>query len=208
MTPQIRILIVDDHFVVRLGLREAINGEPDLVVAAEASTGAQALELYRKHAPDLVLMDARLPGMSGIEATIAIRSEFPSARIVFLSTFDAEEEIYRALQAGARSYLLKSSSRDQLLAALRAVHRGERVLDPAVATRLAERLPRPDLSNREMDVVRLVVEGKTNKEIANALCIAEVTVKVHVSHLLGKFGVSDRTQIATEAIRRGIVSFG
>lgn len=208
MTPKIRILIVDDHFVVRLGLKEAIDGEPDLVVAAEASTGAQALELYRKHIPDIVLMDVRLPGMNGIEATVAIRSEYPSAKIVFLSTFDSEEEVYRALQAGARSYLLKSSSRDQLLAALRAVHRGEHVLDPAVATRLAQRLPRPNLSNREMDVVRLVVEGKTNKEIACALSIAEVTVKVHVSHLLSKFGVSDRTQIATEAIRRGIVAFG
>ena len=206
MSTKIRVLIVDDHFMVRLGLKEAIQGESDFEVAAEASTGPQATDLYRQHRPDLVLMDLRMPGMNGVETTATILREFPAAKVVLLSTFDAEEDIYRGLQAGARGYLLKSTSRDQLLEALRAVQRGERVLDPTVAGRLAERMPRQALSARELEVVRLVVDGRTNKEIAQALSIAEVTVKVHVSHLFTKLGVSDRTQIATEAIRRGIVN--
>jgi len=202
---RLHVLVVDDHFVVRMGLTGSINMEPDMMVVAAATTGEEAIALYRRHEPDVVLMDLRLPRLSGLDATVAILKEFADARIIILSTYEGDEDIHRALQAGARSYLLKTASRDDLLAAIRAVHSGQHFLLPDVASRLASRLHRPDLSEREQEVLGLVVKGRSNKEIAGALFISEVTVKLHVSSILSKLKVADRTQAATTAVQRGIV---
>lgn len=202
----IRILVVDDHFMVRMGLSASLNVEPDLKVVAEAASGEAALQLYRKHHPDLVMMDLRLPGMSGVECTAAITAEFPQARILIVSTHSSEEEIFRVMQAGARGYVLKSIVREELLRAVREVHDGGTYLDPVVASHLAERKTHRPLSSREVEVLRLVAKGFGNKEIATALNIAEVTVKLHVSHTLEKLEVKDRTQAATVALQRGIIS--
>src|SRR5256885_4037887 len=202
----IRILVVDDHFMVRMGLSASLNVEPDMEVVAEAGNATSALEAYRKHRPSLVMMDLRLPGMSGTECTAAILHEFPEANILMLSTHSGEEEIYRAMQAGARGYIVKSIIREELLRAIREVHRGGTYLDPIVASQLAQRQQHRSLSTREIDVLRLVAKGFGNKEIAGALKIAEVTVKLHVSHVLEKLEVKDRTQAATVALRRGIIS--
>lgn len=202
---RIRVMVVDDHFVVRMGLSGSINVEPDMAVTTEASTGEQAVAAYRQHRPDIVLMDLRLPGMTGIEATRAICREFPRAAIIMLSTHDGEEDIYRSLQAGARTYLLKTAARNELIDTIRAVHEGERAISPTVGARLAERMMHPELTSREIEVLRLIVKGRSNKEIASELSIAEVTVKLHVGHILAKLSVSDRTQAATTALQRGIV---
>ena len=205
MKKKIRILVVDDHFVVRMGLAGSINLEPDMVVEAEASNGLQAIEQFRQHRPDIVLMDLKLPGMGGIEATAAICKEFPDAAIVMLSTHDGEEDIYRSLQAGARTYLLKTAAREDLMQTIRAVHSGERAISPAIGARLAERMTRTELTAREMDVLKLIAKGRSNKEIGSALGIAEVTVKLHVGHILTKLKASDRSQAATTALQRGIL---
>jgi two-component system NarL family response regulator len=205
MKKAIRILIVDDHFVVRMGLASSINMEADMSAIADASTGAQALKLYRKHTPDIVLMDLRLPDMTGIETTTAICKDFPEAKIIVISTYDGDEDIYRALQAGARSYLCKNVSREELLQTIRAVHTGQRYLPPPMAARLAERVHRPELSARELEVLQLIVKGMPNKEIAGHLSITEFTVKLHVGNILTKLNVADRTQASTTAIQRGIV---
>jgi len=202
----IRILVVDDHFMVRMGLSSSLNVEPDMEVVAEAGDGKAAMEAYRKHLPTVVMMDLRLPGMSGIECTAAIVCEFPDARVLMLSTHSSEDEIYRSMQAGARGYIVKSIVREQLLRAVREVHHGRQYLDPAVASRLAERLSHPSLTSRELEVLRMVAKGMVNKEIAGVLHIAEVTVKLHVSHVLEKLEVKDRTQAATVALQRGIIS--
>jgi len=202
---KIRILVVDDHFVVRMGLSGSINMEEDMTVVAEASNGQQAIQLYRQQTPDIVLMDLRLPVMDGTATAMAICKEHPEARIIMLSTYDGDEEIYRSFQAGVRSYLLKSVSREELLAAIRAVHGGQRYIPPVVAGRLAERVPFSELSSREMEVLRLIVKGMSNKEIAAALNITEVTTKLHVGHILSKLKVNDRTQAATSALQRGII---
>jgi two-component system NarL family response regulator len=201
-------MIVDDHFVVRMGLAAIIGSYPDLTVVAECANGQQAIELFRKHRPDVTLMDLRMPGMGGVEATKAIREEFPSGRIIVLTTYDGDEDIYRALQAGARAYLLKDLPGDELVEAIRAVHSGKTRIPAQVASRLAERMPRSELTAREMEVLELIVKGKSNKEIAFALSITEGTVKVHVNNILGKLGVSDRTQAATTALQRGIIHLG
>lgn len=198
-------MIVDDHFVVRMGLAAIIGAYPDLVVVAECSNGRQAIDLFRKHRPDVTLMDLRMPGLGGVEATREIRKEFPSSRIIVLTTYDGDEDIYRALQAGARAYLLKDLPGDELVEAIRAVHSGKTRIPPQVASRLAERLPRSELTAREIEVLELIVKGKANKEIGAALSITEGTVKVHVNNILGKLGVSDRTQAATTALQRGII---
>lgn len=205
MNKKIRILVVDDHFVVRMGLVGSLNMEPDMIVEAEASTGQQAIVSFRQHHPDIVLMDLKLPDMSGVETTSAICREFPDASIIMLSTHDGEEDIYRSLQAGARSYLLKTAARAELLHTIRAVHAGERCISPAIGARLAERMTHTELTARELDVLKLIAAGKSNKEIGNALQIAEVTVKLHVGHILAKLKASDRTQAATTALRRGIL---
>jgi len=202
----IRILVVDDHFMVRMGLSASLNVEPDMEVVAEVGNGDAALQSYRQHRPTVVIMDVRLPGMSGADSTAAILREFPDARVLMLSTHSGEEEIYRSLQAGARGYILKSAMREDLLRAIREVCAGRRYLDPAVAPLLAERMSHRSLTSRELEVLRMVVKGLGNKEIASALNIAEVTVKLHVSHLLEKLNVKDRTEAATAALRRGIVT--
>lgn len=205
-TKQARILVVDDHFMVRMGLSSSLNAEPDMQVIAEAANGEDALAAYRQHRPTLVLMDVRLPGMSGAEAVAAIVREFPDAHVLMLSTHSGEEEVYRSLQAGARGYILKSAMREELLRAIRDVRDGKRYLDPAVAPLLAERLSQRSLTSRELEVLKLVAKGMGNKEIAAELSIAEVTVKLHVSHVLEKLNVKDRTEAATAALKRGIIA--
>jgi len=202
----IRILVVDDHFMVRMGLSASLNVEPDMEVVAEAGNAEVAFEAFRKYRPNLVMMDLRLPGISGTDCTAAILREFPDARILMLSTHSGEEEIYRAMQAGARGYVLKSMMREELLRAIREVHEGRKYLDPIVASLLAERLSHRGLTTRELEILQMVAKGLGNKEIASALKIAEVTVKLHVSHVLEKLDVKDRTQAATAALRRGIIS--
>jgi two-component system NarL family response regulator len=204
----IRLLIADDHLVVRMGLRSMIDTQPDMEVVAEAANGREAVEIFREHKPDIALMDLRMPVMGGVEATIAIRAEFPEARVIVLTTYDGDENIYRALRAGAMAYLLKDIPRGEFLDDVRAVHSGQYCIPPAVAARLAQRLPYSELSCRELDVLKLIVEGLSNKEIASALAITESTVKNHVNSLLAKLRVNDRTQAATMALRRGIVMLG
>lgn len=206
-TPKpIRILVVDDHFMVRMGLSASLNVEADMEVVGEAANTDAALAAYRKHSPSLVIMDVRLPGSSGAEATAAIVQEFPDARVLMLSTHSGEEEVFRSLQAGARGYILKSAMREELLRAIREVFAGRRYLDPAVAPLLAARMSHRSLTTREVEVLRMVAKGLGNKEIANSLNIAEVTVKLHVSHVLEKLEVKDRTEAATVALQRGIIS--
>jgi DNA-binding NarL/FixJ family response regulator len=206
-TQPVRLLVVDDHHIVRQGLVALLATVPEMKVVAEASDGEQALALYRQHQPDVTLMDLRMSAMNGVEATRAIRNEFPNARIIVLTTFDGDEDIYRALQAGARGYLLKGMDTDELLAAIRTVHSGKSRIPGPVAERLAERMNNPTLTDRETEVLRLIVGGNSNKEIAAALFISEATVKTHINSLLSKLGVSDRTQAATTALQRGIVHF-
>jgi two-component system NarL family response regulator len=205
MTAPIRILVVDDHNVVRQGIVALIRSVPDMAVIAEGCDGKQAVELFREHQPDVTIMDLRLPVMTGVEAITLIRREFPAARIIVLTTFDGDEDIYRALQGGARGYLLKDMFGDDLMEAIRAVHAGRSRIPAAIAQRLADRMGGPDLTPREMDVLKLIVAGKSNKEIGRDLFISEATVKTHINSLLGKLGVSDRTQAATTALQRGIV---
>ena len=200
-----RILVVDDHHIVRSGLVASLGMEDDLAVVGEAESGAQALTLYAQCTPDVVLMDLRMRDGNGIEATAALRAQAPEARVLMYTTFDGEEDVYRAVQAGARGYLLKSAPREELLAALRTVAAGERYLPPDLARRLAERVSGPGISEREIEVLRLISAGQSNKQIGATLHIAEDTVKRHVSNILTKLGVSDRAQAATEAFRRGFL---
>ena len=205
MTEKLRIMLVDDHYLVRVGLASIIALEDDMMVCGEASNAEQAIALFRVQRPDVTLMDLRLPGMSGSEATHAIRGEFPEARVIVLSVYAGDEEIYTALQSGAMAYLVKSVQREELVLAIRKAVAGQRHIPPEVAARLAERLPRSQLSVRELDVLRLLVGGKRNREIASSLDITEGTVKLHVSSILGKLGVADRTEAVTVALHRGIV---
>jgi len=201
----IRVLVVDDQFVVRMGLVSIIDAQPDMRVVGEALNGRMALELFRRHSPQITLMDLRMPVMDGIQATRSMISEFPQARIIVLTTYEGEEDIYRALQAGARGYLLKDALREELLSAIRAVHSGRKYIPPGIADRLAERIPMCDLTSRELEVLGLIVKGMNNADIAAALSISKGTVKIHINNILSKMGVSDRTQAATAAIKRGIV---
>lgn len=206
MTPaSLKIMVVDDHYLVRMGLASIIAVEPDMTVCAEASSGEQAQALFRMHRPDVTLMDLRLPGMSGAETINAIRREAPEARFVMLSTYVCDEEIYGALQAGAMAYLVKSVQRDELTTAIRKAAAGQRHIPPEVAARLADRVAGSQLSSREIEVLRLLVSGRRNREVANALDITEGTVKLHVSSILGKLGAEDRTEAVTIALQRGIV---
>jgi DNA-binding NarL/FixJ family response regulator len=194
----IRIMLVDDHPAFRKGLAALVESEPDLEVVAQCGDGRQAR-------PDVVLMDLRLPGMGGVEAILAIRKEFPQARVIVLTTFDTDEDIYRAIQSGAKSFLLKDTPEDELAATIRAVHNGEQRLPPKVAGRLAARQQRAELSQREMEVLQLLVKGRSNKEIASALFVTEDTVKAHLKTLFVKLHAQDRTQAAVTAVRHGIV---
>jgi two-component system NarL family response regulator len=206
MEKKIRIMVVDDHFVVRIGLAGSINIETDMAVEIEASTGQQAIAQFRERRPDIVLMDVKLPDMSGIEAAGAICREFAEALVIMLSTHDSEEDIYRSIQAGARTYILKAAPREELIQTIRAIYAGEPCISPAIGARLAERARRAELTTRELEVLRLVANGRSNKEIGSALHLAEITVKVHVGRILAKLKVNDRTQAATTALRRGILS--
>lgn len=201
----IRILIVEDHNVVRQGLAALIGTVKDMQVVAQASNGAEGVQLFREHHPDVTLMDLRLPQMSGVEAITAIRKEQPQARVIVLTTFDGDEDIYRALQAGAKGYLLKDMFGDELMDAIRAVHAGKTRIPAEIAERLAERMGGQDLTEREMEVLREVAGGLSNKEIGNKLFISEATVKTHLNNILSKMGVADRTQAVTSAIQRGII---
>lgn len=205
MSEPIRILVVEDHNVVRQGLVALLKSVPDFEVVAEAADGRQGVEAYKRHKPDVTIMDLRLPVLTGVEAIQEIRRESPNARVIVLTTFDGDEDIYRALQAGARGYLLKDMFGDDLLDAIRTVHAGRSRIPAPVAQRLAERMSAQELTNRELEVLRLIVAGKSNKEIGKALFISEATVKTHINSLLGKMGVTDRTQAATTALQRGLV---
>jgi two-component system NarL family response regulator len=199
------LLVADDHNIVRSGLTALINSENDMTVVAEATNGQQAIDLFKQHRPDVAIMDLRMPILGGVDAIIAIRKEFPTARIVVLTTYDGDEDIYRALQAGASGYLLKGMLAEELLEAIRAVNAGLRRIPAAVAERLAVRMGGPGLTSRELDVLALIVKGNSNKEIAAALTISEATVKTHINNILSKLGASDRTQAATMALQRGII---
>jgi len=205
MSEPIRILVAEDHLVARVGVTTIVNMQPDMKVVAEASNGQQAVELYRQHRPDVTLLDLRMPGMGGVEAATAIRAEFPTAKMIALTTYGGDEDIRRALTAGVLAYLTKDVLHDELLKAIRAVNEGHTYLPAAVAAALAAQLPRPDLSAREVQVLELIVRGLANKQIAYTLNIAEHTVKNHVKNILSKLGVQDRTQAATAAIQRGII---
>ncbi|QNI31183.1 response regulator transcription factor [Alloacidobacterium dinghuense] len=205
MTESIQIMVVDDHHIVRKGLVALIATIPDMRVVAEAADGVQAVDLFRKHQPDVTLMDLRLPNKNGVDAITDIRREFQGARIIVLTTFDGDEDIYRALQAGAKGYLLKGMNADELTEAIRTVHAGKSRIPAVVAERLAERMGGPSLTGRELDVLKRIVGGRSNKEIAGDLFISEATVKTHINSILSKLGVNDRTQAATTALQRGIV---
>jgi DNA-binding NarL/FixJ family response regulator len=201
----IRIVIAEDHLIARVGVKTIINTQPDMTVVGEAANGIQAVELYRKHRPDVTLMDVRMPVLTGVEAIIAIRAEFADARIIALSTYGGDEDIRRALQAGARAYLTKDVLHDELLRAIHAVHDGGKYLPASVSAALESSTLPAGLSAREMEVLSLIVKGRGNKQIAYQLGIAEHTVKNHVKNILSKLSVDDRTQAATAAIQRGII---
>jgi two-component system, NarL family, response regulator len=203
---KVRVLVADDHAVVRMGLVSLIHSEPGLEVVGEAEDGRQALEMFRQLRPDLLLADLRMPVMDGVAMTQALCREWPAARVIILSSYEGDEEIYRALEAGARGYLLKRDTLgDEMLRAIHAVHGGQHYIPPTVAATLAERLHRSGLTPRELEVLKAIANGMSNKRIADLLAIAEGTVKIHVTNILGKLGVSDRTEAVTAAIRRGIL---
>jgi two-component system NarL family response regulator len=201
----IKILVVDDHAIVRKGLVALLNTVEGLRVVAEASDGEEAILEHRTHKPDVTLMDLRLPKMSGADAIARIRREQPAARIIVLTTFDGDEDIYRALQAGAKGYLLKGMDAAELTEAIRAVYAGKSKIPAVVAEKLAGRMGGPVLTGRELEVLKRIVAGRSNKEIGSDLHISEATVKTHINSILSKLGVSDRTQAATSALQRGIV---
>jgi two-component system, NarL family, response regulator len=202
----IRVLVADDHPVVAQGLVALLECEADITVVGQAHDGCQAVELFRQHQPDVTLMDLRMPQMDGVAAITAICTEFDDARIIVLTTYDSDENIYRGLRAGAKGYLLKDAEPDELLVAIRTVHSGKKYIPPDIGAKLAERMSNPQLSDRELEVVRLMVAGNSTQEISAALSIAESTVKFHVNNILSKLGVSDRTQAIVAALKRGIVN--
>ncbi len=202
----IRVLIVDDHAIVRKGLATIINHDPEMTVIAQAEDGQQAIDLYREHQPDITLMDLRMPGIAGVEAITAICAEFKQARIAVLTTYDGDEDIYRGLQAGAQGYLLKDAKPGKLLNAIRAIHNGQKYIPPEVGAKLLQRMSNPELSERELEVLRLMAQGMGNQEIGTALSIGESTVKSHANRIFSKLGVSDRTQAVIAAVKRGLVS--
>ena len=201
----IRILIAEDHTVVRDGLVAIVKQEQDLDVVAETGDGREAVELWKKNRPDVTLMDLRMPGLDGVNAIYAIRAADPNARIIVLTTFDGDEDIYRGMRAGAKSYLLKDVRREELFQCIREVHAGRTFVPPAIAAKLAERLPGEDLSPRELEVLGLLAEGKPNKLIGAAMSIAEVTVKSHVQSVFKKLNVLSRTEAIAVANRRGLL---
>ncbi|HYW71656.1 MAG TPA: response regulator transcription factor [Pyrinomonadaceae bacterium] len=204
---KIRVMVIDDQAVVRQGFVSLISTVPDMEIVATGSNGREAVELFREHQPDITLIDLRMPVMSGVEAITEIRREFAGARIIVLTTYDGDEDIYRSVQAGAQGYLLKDMFFEELENAIRKVHGGARLIPGSVAERLAARMSSSELTSRELEVLKQIVDGKSNKEIASELSISEATVKSHINNILSKLGVSDRTQAATRALQRGIVHF-
>ncbi len=204
-SPDIRIVLADDHSVVRMGLAALISTEPGMTVVGQAADGHEAVELYRRLKPDILLTDLLMPRLSGTEAVSAIRTEFPGARILVLSTSDGDDDIYRALQAGAAGYILKSSPGEELIPAIRAILRGEKWIPPEVARRLASRVMREELSPREIQALKELARGSSNREIAIALNITEHTAKAHLKNILAKLPARDRTEAVTVAIQRGII---
>ena len=205
MDGKVRVLLVDDHVIMRVGLASVISSEPGLEVCGEAGTGAEAITMYRDLQPDVVIMDLRLPDMSGVEATTAIRVDFPKAKVAIVSTFGREDEVYSAISAGARGYVLKTLQCETLIEVIRKVAAGGRYLPGDIAARLADRVPRSELTPREKDVLARLVHGKKNQQIAEDLGISDGTVKVHMGNILLKLGAADRTEAVTVAIVRGIV---
>ena len=200
----VRILSVDDHSLLRKGLAAVINAEPDMKLVAEASNGEEAIEKFRTHRPDVVLMDLQMPGLNGIEATIRILSEFSDARIIVLTTYSGDVQVLRALRAGARAYLLKGHDRE-LIETIHAVHKGQKRIPPEVAAELAEHATDDELSAREIEVLRLIAAGNSNKQIADLLFVAEATVKSRVTNILSKLSASDRAHAVTIGLKRGII---
>ena len=205
MSKQIRVFSVDDHPLLREGIAALVGNQPDMKLVAAASTGAEALQLFKQHVPDVTLLDLRLPDMSGIDILIAIRTEFPEARVIILTTFEGDVEIHRALQAGARGYLLKNMPPSELLEVIRQVHAGKKRIPAEIASHLAEHMSDENLTEREVEVLRQVADGNKNREIARKLFISEETVKVHIKHIMEKLGATDRTQAVAIGIRRGII---
>jgi two-component system, NarL family, response regulator len=201
----IHVLIVDDHVMVAQGLTTLLESQSDIAVIAQASNGHEAIALFRQHQPDVVLMDLRMPEMGGVEATIAICAEFKQARIIVLTTYDGDEDIYRGLRAGAKGYLLKDAEAQELLSAIRTVHTGQQYIPLAVGAKLAERMSAPELSSRELEVLNLMARGKNNQEISADLSISESTVKFHTKNIISKLGASDRSQALITALKRGLI---
>ena len=202
---RIRVFCVDDHPLLRDGISTVINNQPDMTMVGEASNAQEAVEQFRKHRPDVTLMDLRLPGMSGIDAMIAIRAEFPEARIIILTTFEGDVEIQRALEAGARAYMLKSMPPKDIVDTIRHVHAGKKRILPEIATHLAEHYSDEALTDREIEVLKQIAGGNRNRDIAEKLFITEETVKVHIKHIMEKLGATDRTQAVAIGVRRGII---
>ncbi|MEB3355290.1 MAG: response regulator transcription factor [Synechococcales bacterium] len=203
--PKIRILIADDHPIMRSGLAVLLKYEPDMEVVAEARNGVEAIDLFRQHQPDVTLMDMRMPDLNGVDAIVAIRQDAPDARILIVSTYSGDESIYRGLQAGAKGYLLKDAPLDDVIAAIRTIHAGENYLPAEIGAKLAERFNQPQLSDRESEVLQLMSQGKSNQEIAADLFVSEGTVKFHINNIYNKLKVKDRAQAVLTAIKRGIV---
>jgi two-component system NarL family response regulator len=206
MSDHIRLMLVEDHQMVRQGLVALLSSSDELEVVASIGDGIEAVDQFRTLLPDVTLIDLQLPKLGGVDTILRIRAEFPEARFIVLTTFDGEEDIYRALRAGARAYLLKGMPLDDLLTTIHAVHKGKLHIPPAVAEKLAQRVSGQELTARELSVLERIVAGRSNKDIATDLRISEATVKTHVNNLLGKLGVADRTHAATIAIQRGLVS--
>lgn len=202
---RIRVVSVDDHPLVREGIATLINDQEDMQLVAQGTTGKEAIQRFREHRPDILLLDVRLPDMNGIDAMISIRSEFPDARVIIVTSSEGDVEMQRALAGGAASYLVKSMPPQSLLEAIRKVHAGKKAIPPEVAAQLADHLADETLTAREIEILQQIAEGNRNRDIADKLCISEGTVKVHIQHIMGKLAANDRTQAITIAVRRGII---